>query len=221
MRTEENSIEKMTYELIRQKDYWIKKLSDNISYDNFKSLFNRRCKNQIIERKQVSVSISPDASHQLLKVSNGSDLSLYIILLSILKSVIYIYSGNKAIRILSPVYKPSCNENTKNEFVIIQDEINDSMTIKEIILSTKQTVLDAYENQDYPFNKLMNIIFDKEDEAKLYCNTACVLDTIHNNECIKNNMEDMVISFSKDNNLITGHINFNIGNVDESLVVIS
>ncbi len=83
----------------------------------------------------------------LNKVSKNNELSLYIILVTVLKCLIYRYENNNDIMVGSSIYI-NIISNKENYVVVLRYNIDNEMTFKECLISVK-IVIEAYENQNY------------------------------------------------------------------------
>ncbi|MCP4215914.1 MAG: amino acid adenylation domain-containing protein, partial [bacterium] len=144
-------------EFINQKEYWCEQLSGDIKRTGI-------LPDGIIEngsrakRATADMDIPHFISERIAKLSNNSDLSTCIILLTALKILIYRYTNNRDISVLSPVCKLNASEDTINDRILIRDYIEPNITVKELLLKIRATTLEGYENQDYPFDKLMEFL---------------------------------------------------------------
>jgi len=177
---------------IKQKDYWTHKLSGNITGTELRGFINgnrngdgARQKNP--EVKEIPIPFSPGLCSSLLKLSKKSDLSIYIILLTGLKALIYRYTGNEDVIVGSPTYKPAVSHETINNVLFIRDIVDGDFTFKELLLKSRQSVLEAYNNQDYPFGKLWDyfVRISRLPEEMLLSDTVCLLKNIHSDNSFK------------------------------------
>ncbi len=175
----------------KQKDYWLNKLPGNLSktkiFDDYPIPVSPRTSEEGKpgeKRKRVSIAFSPDLSQKLLKLSKSSDLSLYIILLAGIKALIYRYTNREEITVISPIYGENVTDETINDLLFIYDTVSGDLTFKDLLLKISQSVIEAYENQDYPQEKLMEILLDADDEGEVHPGNRCV-STI---ECLLKNI---------------------------------
>lgn len=146
---------------IKQKEYWVKRLAGSLSYLEVIP-GEAETKKTDIEGKieRVAIEFSGNVCQGLMKLSKESDISIYLILLTALKALIYRYTGADDIGVISPVYQERVTERTLNKRLWIREHVNGEKFFIEWLLQIRQTVLAAYENQDYPFERLMEQRFD-------------------------------------------------------------
>lgn len=182
------------------KEYWINKLSGDISETRILITDKDDTDSEISKSDvgKVDIPLPDHLTSQIIKLSKNSDLSIYLILLTGLKSLIHRYTGDKDIIVLSPTYKKIASEETINNFILIRDQINgsDSMRFKELLLAVRQSTQEAYDNQDYPFNKLIEYFIDPNHTQNpyMFSNVVCSLTTIHG-EVSTGGLEDKIFFF--------------------------
>ncbi|MGD2085274.1 MAG: amino acid adenylation domain-containing protein [Candidatus Aminicenantes bacterium] len=140
----------------KQKEYWMGKLTGELLPTEIPG-----DKNDLLpqhDMHQTDIFLSGNLSQQLIKLCKTSDLSLYIFMLTSVKWLIYRYTNNEDICVLSPLYQSKVSDKTLNHCLIIRDMIPGHAAFCECLFQVRQSVLQAYENQDYPFEKLMEFL---------------------------------------------------------------
>jgi amino acid adenylation domain-containing protein len=188
---------------IRQREYWVNKLSNNVEKTTF--LFDyKRSQHTGKNLEHLEILIIDPLYHKLMKLSKNSDLSLYMVLLAALTSLIHRYTGCEDITVISPIFIYSISEDTINDLVFIRNSIDSEMTFIELLLTVRQSVLKAYENQDYPSEKLLNYLFKSGQNQ--YCNPIsdilCLLENIHDDDIIEKTKAKLIFSFIREKNHI-------------------
>ncbi|MGD2091033.1 MAG: AMP-binding protein, partial [Candidatus Aminicenantes bacterium] len=221
---EENQLDivlfRSTY--LKQKNYWVKKLSPEL--DTIAILRDReKYPNSIRETGdtgsptvtgQVEISFYHELSGEILKLGKNSDLSSYILLLSALKALIFRYTASKDIIIISPIYKLKTSKKTINSRLFIRDWVEGDMSFKDLVLKVRSSVLEAYENQDYPYHKLLEYLFpssspgEKTHENKPVSHILCGFGNLHRDEDIKKIQARLSFCFSKEEGEIKGIIRY-------------
>ncbi|EMY71939.1 non-ribosomal peptide synthetase [Leptospira vanthielii] len=149
------------------KEYWINKL-DGVLHNN--AYFLEKPRPNIRSNKGITkrYEIENKHSHLLDSYVNESNLTLFMILLASLKVLIYKYSGVEDVIVGSPI---AGRENLQLEeqigfyvnLLVLRDEIRGEMTVNDLLLKVKKTVVDAIENQIFPFDffqEELNIVND-------------------------------------------------------------
>lgn len=198
---------------VQQKDYWINKLSGELNRTSFSDWTNNTG-----ESKSLIMEIPLELSSSLIRLGKNSDLSLYIILNIALKVLLFKYTNNDDIIVFSPAYKIIQEGKVPDNLLPLRDDITEDMSLKDFLLSVKETVLNAYKNQEFPVKKLFNQS-DDSNEAEFHqlSEAVCLLDNIHELDCSVNK-EFLVFGFSRTNNALSGFINYNSNSYNENFL---
>jgi tyrocidine synthetase III len=192
---------------IRQREYWVKKLSGT---EKKTGLSLKREENPGPQRNRESLEflIPPSLSKQIIKLGKNSDLSIYFILLAALKTLIFHYSSNEDIIVMSPLYRFKISPDTINNRIFLRDKLAGDMTYKEVLIKVRQTALEAYESQDYPFDKLVDHLQDLKHTAsnESFSNVLCSLNSIHDEKVFETLQQEFVFAFEWDGEQIKGNI---------------
>jgi len=224
-RESEKDVLLMRSKYLKQKAYWMKKLSGDFDATDFSDIFedskNKRKPPTRVENKRIDIAFHDELIKRMIGLSKGSDLSIYILLLSALKSLIFRYTFNEDIVILSPVNTLKLKEETINSQLFIRNHVHGDLTFKELILEVRQSVLDAYENQDYPYDKLLEHLFPApgEQEKKMISNIRCSSGNLHSDKEIKKINARLSFHFLREGDRLSGFLLFEVGTCEESDVL--
>ncbi len=193
---------------INQKNYWMNKLGVELERTKILPDFSKE-KTEGFSGGKLSFSLPHDTAEKVIKLSKGSDLSTYIILLSAIKGLVNRYTDVPVSVVGSPVYMPNYKDDTLNSKVALLDFIKDEMTFKDIILSVRNTCIEAYENQDYPFEDIVSALNLEVEEGMPVFDMACMLENIHEYEHLKDFNGDMLFCFSRNDKEIRLKLEYN------------
>lgn len=193
---------------VKQKEYWTNKLSGDVKKTDIAFDQHKTGNEKDGKLESLDVSFPGEVYSGLMKLSKESDISIYIVLLTVLKILIYRYSDNDDITLLSPVYKEKISEETINNCLFIRDLIEDGFTFKQLLLKVRQSTLEAYNNQDYPIEKLKEFLFGAEPDQgnNMITDIACSLQNIHNEQDVKALKSSISFSFERKNGKVDGNI---------------
>jgi amino acid adenylation domain-containing protein len=155
--------------------YWLSKLAGVTGEVRVNSDFPHTAGHA---KSSITLEFENAVRERLLQVSKNNDLSLYIILLTAFKILLYKYTWNSDIIVASPIY--SAENREYNKFVAMRDTIEPSMTFKELLMKIRQTVLESYKNEHYPLENLVELL-GINDQAQLFRNVL-LLENIHNRD---------------------------------------
>lgn len=162
---------------LKQKAYWKKKLEGIVTPTSLSS--SEQNAQSCIDRAEQELVLTQEIYEKLMKICKGSELSVYIALLSALKILVLRCTQREDISVLSPVYVPGRDEETLNQVVIIRDHVTASLTFKELLLIVRKSVLEAYEHQQYPLAQLMTLLYHEARPLAAISSVACSLTNIH------------------------------------------
>jgi amino acid adenylation domain-containing protein len=211
-----NSAEEITLitsaRFIEQKEYWKNRLSGGISPNPLLLKDEPPGKNQIEIRnlEKQPITITPNVADRLMAITRQAPLTVYIILLAVLKTLIHKYTHQEDILVLSPVYRNKANSQTLNEVVCLRDRVQPHLNFRQLLLEMRKTTILAYDNQDYPYPKLIDFLYRSGQIQYNPFNPGilCRLENIHQIED-RYDPEQLVFSFHIEGSRINGHINYN------------
>jgi amino acid adenylation domain-containing protein len=211
---------------IRQKGYWEKKLTPGMEATELHSAYT--LKGVLLptggsEKTSVTgIGFSEDLARKLVAFGKGSDLSVYIVLLTVLKLLIYRCTNNTDITVISPVLIDNVTEDTINRRLYIRDFVITDGTFAQLLLAVRQSLLEAYENQDYPSDKLIEFLFPSDPvttaDSRPVSNITCLLKNIHDPRMIEDEGSGLIFSFEREGDRFRGHISFPFGVYEEDFL---
>ncbi len=196
-------------QLSKEKKYWLEKLSGELVKSSFPADF---IESDTYEKNTSSMAFKITGAQflNLLKLCNGSDARLHMILSTVLVVLINKYTGHKNIMIGTPIYQQNTQKDFINTVLILRNQINGDHTFKQTLLHFRKTLNEAVEHQNYPVSKLLY------DLGKGYSggsfplfDIAIMLENIHEKAYFKDIQLNVLFSFLKTGESIEGRIEFN------------
>jgi len=181
-----------------QRDFWINMLRDleiehlvkpNTDFGSDNGRLN--------SSTEIGCVLEKDISNKLLKISKNSDVTLYIVLLAAFMCTLKKYSGKEDIYVGIPVYEENDN-NLFNNSLVLRQLITKDTTFKEVLIAVKEKFVKACDNQEYPFEKILEELNINSTADNALQNLIFASENIHNIEKvkgIKNN--NLLVSFNK------------------------
>lgn len=194
---------KIEQNLLTNKIYWLNKLAGELPETNIITDYLRlevyRGKN-----KEISFELSAELSEAVIKLANGSSLSIYLFVLSTFNILLHKYTGNKDLIVGIPSYR---SPSDISGILPLRLQVNNKLNFKEFLLEVKDIVINAYTHQDYPLNELLDLLAvpQAQNRCSLY-DIVILLENIHNQNCIADLNNDLTVSFSVNNSVIEGKI---------------
>ncbi|MEX6690965.1 non-ribosomal peptide synthase/polyketide synthase, partial [Danxiaibacter flavus] len=155
--------------LHRQLEYWKKKLSD-APVLQLRTDYPRPPVHTA-RGKMLHCTINKILCDQLEAFSLKEGVTLFMTLLATFKVLMYRYTGQADISIGTPVAgrRQLELENMIGLFVntiVVRSEVNDQMTFALLLRQLKQTILEAFEYQDAPFEKVVEAVVEDRDLSR-------------------------------------------------------
>lgn len=142
-----------------QLDYWKKQLAAPLPVLNLSTDYVRP-KVQTFNGARVTAQLSESLSSALKELSRKEGCTLFMTLLAAFSALLYRHTGQSDLTIGSPIAGRSRTElegligfflNT----LVMRVHLDDSPTFHELIQRVREVALQAYANQDVPFEKLL------------------------------------------------------------------
>lgn len=154
----------------KQEEYWLNAFSNEIPLLDLPSDYPRPPVKSY-EGDALSFSLGKRLTEQVKKLAFETNSTLYMVLLSVLNILLSKYSGQEDIVIGTPIAgrKHMDVENVLGMFVntlAIRNYPKQQAGFLDFIEEVKQNALEAYENQDYPFDELVDRLKLKRDLSR-------------------------------------------------------
>ncbi len=133
---------------IAARDYWLHRLADAPRTPCLEPEAPRRPGVASVEEPWI---IDGALFQALKKLSGGGPFLLYTTVMAALKVVLFKYSGRTTIA----VGGPARGSEVENNALVILDELEPGAGFKNLLLAVRQTLLDAYARQRYPFERCL------------------------------------------------------------------
>jgi surfactin family lipopeptide synthetase A len=182
-------------ELFSQKIYWLNKLAGEIPESNLITDFLRP-----VEREndygEIEFVIPEKNSQWILRFTNNSHLSVYVLMVAAAKVVLSNYARSRDVIVGSPAYKASGPHNAISNMVALRSDISKDASFKELLLQVKQTVIEAYANQDFPFDELVELLkLPRSNNRCALFDVVILLENIHDSARVSDLPNDITFSF--------------------------
>ncbi len=191
------------------KIYWINQLSEELPETNFIADYTRP-RLYSAKTENISFQLPHNLSEQIIKLANNSDLSIYLIVVTVLKILLQKYTGNHDIIIGSPVYHKYQHAGVSNKLVSLRTQVSNQLTCKDFLLQVKDTVIDAYTHQNYPVDEMSKILNLPESQNRCpIFDIVIFFKNIHNLDDAANIKNDLTVGWELIDNYLQGEITYN------------
>ncbi|WP_432403717.1 amino acid adenylation domain-containing protein [Wukongibacter sp. M2B1] len=154
----------------KQEEYWLSRFKGELPVLNIQTDYVRPAiKN--FEGAEIGFELDKELTDNLEALAARNEATLYMVLLSAYNTLIYRYTGQEDIIVGSPIAGRSHAdlENIIGMFVntlAMRNKPTGSKTFKELLAEVKKNALEAYENQDYQFEELVEKLNIKRDMGR-------------------------------------------------------
>ena len=205
----------------RERDYWAGKLSGDLVKSSFPYDHDNHDKNDTHDKQDqrqsdktvVNSSVfdfSTASVSRLLHISNHSNPRLHMILTAALAILLERYSGNTDIIIGTPIYDQGVEGEFVNTVLTLRIALDKRQTCKEFLLSVRQTIIEAIENQNYPISVLpfqANVSFSGSD-LPLF-DVVILVENLHNKQYISRDTPAIGFIFKRTEDRLQMQLDYN------------
>ena len=147
----------------REREFWLKKLSGELTksrfpVDSHEHRPHRKEEAAAGKRESLRFPFSPQQGAGLVRLCTGSDVKLHMVLAAAVAALLEKYTPNHHSDIIigTPIYKQEKEGEYINTVLPLRLQVNGGDSFKELILRTRQTIVEAVENQSYPIEVLVD-----------------------------------------------------------------
>ncbi|WP_432403712.1 amino acid adenylation domain-containing protein [Wukongibacter sp. M2B1] len=163
---QQNNIDSMK----RQETYWLDRLKGELPVLNVPTDFERPSIRSF-EGDSISFKLSGETYDNLKGLAKKYDATLYMVLLTAYKILLHKYTGQEDIIVGTPIAgrHHSDLQNIVGMFVntlVMRNYPTDIKTCEEFLIEVKENALNAYENQDYQFDELVDKLDLNRDTSR-------------------------------------------------------
>ncbi|MCP5048568.1 MAG: AMP-binding protein, partial [bacterium] len=148
---------------IKERDFWKERLSGNPVKSHFpydKIPGNGAPDNSSAAMSIIEPVITGPLVEQLMKLSKGSEVKLYMVMTAGLVALLEKYTGNRDITIGSLILKQEVEIDFINTVLPMRCRLEANITFKELLLTIRKTILESTEHQNYPIEMMLEQLLD-------------------------------------------------------------
>lgn len=183
------------------KVYWSNQLAGQLAETNCIPDYIRSINSTKTDR-QVSFELPANLSQKIIKITQGSDFSVYLLLLA--SSVVFLhkYLDRDELVIGSPSY-----QTLADNLIPLRFKLNEQLTFKQVLERVKDITIKSYSYQHYPLTDLVRQleISDRANRCPFF-DLVIALENIHRPNALEATNNDITITFAVESNLIHGKI---------------
>lgn len=193
----------------KEKDFWTGKLSGNWTKTIFP--YDYQKEPELKKMDEINEQIHGELFEQINKLSNNSELNIYVIFFAALAIILKKYTQNNEIIIGSPVLKNELETNTINKNIVVRSVIEDQHSFQDILIQQRKEIEDIFMHQNYPFEKLVEIYNQNNQGIGKFplFDIALVLENIHDVNYLPIQDINMIFELCKSKKNIQFKIRYN------------
>jgi amino acid adenylation domain-containing protein len=165
--------------------------------------------NYATEASSIDLTLPEHVSKQLSKLTGDSAFLTYTTLLAVLKVCLYKHTDSNAIVVGSPArrQKEGMPETPVNALAIAV-EVGGEMTFRNLLMNVRETLVQAYAKQNYPYERIVRDLgLEKVENKCPLFDVVMVFRGIHGElPALKH---DLTLTFEKTPEGVSGRIDFN------------
>jgi amino acid adenylation domain-containing protein len=194
---------------IKERDYWLAKLSGELTRTYFP--YDRKGHAPVgYASDRVKQKYPERLFSKLIQLSNGVNYSLHVVLVAGVVLLLGKYTGSKDITVGTPIYKQEQEGEFINTVLALRNRLDRHMTFKQLLLQVKQTVMEATENQNYPYETLLyKLNRSSSNGGPPLFDVAVLLENIHDKQYIRHVNPDMIFCFKRTPQFMEGVVEYN------------
>ena len=140
-----------------------------------------------------------------MKLCAGSDVKLHMVLAAALAALLEKYTPNQHNDIIigTPIYRQERQGEYTNTVLPLRLRVNTGASFKELILHTRQTMMEAVENQSYPIEVLVDELGMEPGTTDFpLFDTALLLENIQDKKDMRHIPVNFLFTFSRRGEII-------------------
>ena len=194
--------------LSQEKSYWQGKLSGELAVTGLPLDFKR----PVVltdEQEGVPIVIGPKTAARLIQICGNKQSLVFAALAAALKISLYKYTGVEDVIVGTAIHEEQKEVASLNKALALRTRIRGSMTAGQALDGVKRTLAEAYENQKYPFDRILELLnLQYSDNRSPLFDVVVLLDNIGSRENLSHLKSDLTVAFSMKGDSLAGEIVF-------------
>jgi non-ribosomal peptide synthetase component F len=156
------------------------------------------------QKSEYHYKIQGQTFEKLMKLSKKTDAKLHMILVTGMVVLLNKLTDNEDILIGTTILRQETEANFLNTVLVLRNQVNQEMSLKELLMGVRKDLIKAIENQNYPVEALPYRLNhpDKDGEGFPLFDIALILKNFHDKEYLKNIQFNMLFEFDRQQNYI-------------------
>jgi amino acid adenylation domain-containing protein len=194
----------------QEQEYWAERLAGEIGFSGVRPDFPRPAVHAH-ETGRVEVSLPAGLARQVNAVAGGSPLLVYAVLMTALQACLHRYTGSERVVVGSPARRDRGVEGAGNVLAIVND-IGGGTSFRELLMRVRQSLVEAYARQSYPFERLLKDLgIERPENKSALFDVLLASENLHEEVGARRLKADLLLTFRGSSETIEGVVEFNAG----------
>ncbi|MDP9122607.1 MAG: amino acid adenylation domain-containing protein, partial [Acidobacteriota bacterium] len=199
----EPEVSMMGRRLKQERDYWLERLSAERGLASLPADHPRPGRRPV-RSAVAAIEVPDDLFRGLARITGSGPFLVYTTLCATLEVCLARYSGTSTVIVGSPARKLEGARPASNALAILGD-VRQQETFSELLRATRQSLLDAYSRQHYPFHRLLvDLGYGAEETPCPLFSVALALRDIHDE--LPEVGHDITITFTLEADRLAGAV---------------
>lgn len=162
------------------------------------------------DSSQETFTFSEEVSSSIIEICNNSDYAINAFLITSIFLLVSKYNDSDDIIIATPIYKQEDTTDFINTLVFLRNKINGDLKSVELLQQVAESIYEANEHQNYPFEVLFNEL-EKIDPANTITafDIGVIYNTIHDKSYLSHYQPNILFTFNHEGKALTCTIEYN------------
>jgi len=198
-------------QLTKERAYWAGKLSGELPVTGLPLDFSRPA-GAATWRETIALGVEEEIGKKVLAVCGNKDSLAFTVFVATLNVILYKYTGVEDIIIGTAIHEQHGQVASFNKVLALRNQLESEMTVKQLLEQVRKTIAEAYANQKYPFDRILDALNapSPPNRAPLF-NVVVALDSINNRENVRRLKNDVSLILHRSPEAIDGEVDFNPG----------
>lgn len=211
----ENTIDSRQF--AQYKNFWLRQLAGRLPDTRFPE--DRLAPDQPADYRDQRFQLDGALAEQVLKLGNGSDKRLHMILTAALATLLSRYTNQRDVLLGTPIYKQQLDGDFINKVLPLRFDIDDSRSFKELLLQTRDRLSEAVKHQNYPLDLLTGQLDSQAvEQGRELLDVMTYLANIQDPSYVAHLSPSVIWEFHSDGDAVTGLVKYRAAAYDETTI---
>ncbi len=190
----------------QDQNYWLQKFAGDLVVTSL-PLDHHRSARAVTEKERLLFHLDTETEARLKKLTGNNESLLFVTFIMAFNICLFKYTGNEDIITGTTTYYST----SMNRLLALRTRVTPDLTVKQLLLSIKETLAEAYAHQKFSFERLIELLNVEHLPHRMpLFDLMVVLETTDNADYVKRLKNDLTLSLAVSEG-INGAIDYNPG----------